>query len=483
MRTRRLAVGAVAVLLLETVACAVNPVTGKRELSLVSESQEIAMGKQTRDASLATYGEYADPKAQELVRRIGNQMASNSERPDLPWEFHVLDDDQVNAFAAPGGFIFITRGIMSYMTNEAELASVIGHEIGHVTAKHTVRQVSKQQVMGVGVLAGMVLSEGVRQNAGALMQGLQLLTLKFSRDDESQADAIGFRYMLNAGYDVRAAADMFRTLDRVSASSPGGGRLPEWASTHPAPENRVRKALFRADSIHRDLSGATLNRSNYLRLLSGMTFGPDPRKGFFRGTTFYHPDLRLQFVFPAGWTTANQAEAVVAQSPGQDAMMQFAFAKGTPQEAAQQFFAQQGLQASNLSAAPVNGQPASSGEFTAQLQDGTAVRGAASFIQYGGATFAFMGYSAAGAWGQQGAAIRQAIASFRPLTDPAILAVKPATIQLVTLPRDMTLDQFVAQYPSSISATQLAIINGMDPGTTVPIKAGTVLKRVVGGAR
>lgn len=477
---RRCIAGVVPVALVVALACAVNPVTGKRELSLVSESQEIAMGKQTRDASIATYGEYDDPKVQDLVRRIGLRMAAASERPNLPWEFHVLDDEQVNAFAAPGGYVFVTRGILAYMNDEAELASVLGHEIAHVTARHTARQVSQQQLLGAGVLAGMVLSDRLRSHADAIAQGLQLLTLKFSRDDEAQADAIGFRYLLNAGYDVRAAADMFRTLDRVEAASSGGGRLPEWASTHPSPANRVQRALFRADSVHRDMSGAVVNRDGYLRLLDGMTFGADPRNGFFRDTTFYHPDLRLQFAFPAGWATANLADAVVAQAPDQNAVLRFALAQGSPDDAARAFFQQQGVQAGNTTAAPINGQPARTGDFTAQLDDGTAVRGTASFIRYGDHTFAFLGYAAGNAWPARGPAIRQAIGSFAPLTDPAIIAVKPATIQVVALPRAMTLQQFGAQYPSATPPAAIAIINGFDPGTTAPVAAGTTMKRVAG---
>lgn len=171
----------VAIVVLFAIACATNPATGKREFMLVSEDQEIALGRQEAQKVLASMPLYDDREAQALVKRIGAEMAAKSERPHLPWEFHLLDDETVNAFALPGGFIFITRGIMSNMNNEAELASVIGHEIGHVTGRHSAKQMTNAQLAQTGLMAGMILSEDVRNAGGALTQGLGLLFLKFGR--------------------------------------------------------------------------------------------------------------------------------------------------------------------------------------------------------------------------------------------------------------------------------------------------------------
>src|SRR4030095_14945334 len=145
---------AAVLLAVATVACATNPATGKSELSLVSESQEIAMGQQEAKRVVQSMGEYTTPAAQALVKQIGMRMATESERPNLPWNFYLLDEQTVTAFALPARYIFITRGIMTYMNDEAELASVIGHEIGHVTAKHSVSQMSKQQLATVVLVAG-----------------------------------------------------------------------------------------------------------------------------------------------------------------------------------------------------------------------------------------------------------------------------------------------------------------------------------------
>lgn len=467
-----------------TVACATNPVTGKSELSLISESQEIQIGKEEAQNTLRSIGEYQNPAAQALVRQIGMRMAAESERPNLPWEFHVLDDEQVNAFALPGGYIFITRGIMTYMNDEAELASVIGHEIGHVTAKHSVTQMSNAQVAQLGLVAGMVLSPTVRDMGAQLQQGMQLLFLKFGRDDETQADLLGFRYMMNDGYDVRAATDMFRTLDRVSG--PAGQRLPEWQSTHPDPDNRVKRAEQRADSLQqagRDMSGATLGRESYMKLLDGFVFGADPKQGYFKNGVFYHPDLKFQMVFPANWPTQNKPEGVMAASPEGDGAIQLRLAgKGAKSsEAAKQFFTQEGLQASGTSTASINGLPAASGDFRAQLSNGTQVQGSAAFIEYGEYTYMLMGYTLPQKT-QNVAAIRQATRSFKPLTDPQYLNVQPARVQVVKVPKEMTVEQFDRQFPSNIGIAQLAIINGLDNGSSV-LRAGQPAKRVVGGIK
>jgi len=467
-----------------TVACATNPVSGKSELSLVSESQEISIGQQESQKVLQSMGEYQNPAAQALVKQIGMRMAAESERPNLPWAFYLLDDETVNAFALPGGFIFITRGIMTYMNDEAELASVIGHEIGHVTAKHSVSQMSKAELAQVGLVAGMIASPTVRNMGAQLQQGMQLLFLKFGRDDETEADMLGFRYMMKDGYDVRAAGDMFRTLGRISGGA--AQRLPEWQSTHPDPDNRVKRAEQRADSVQqagRSMSGATLGRESYMKLLDGFVFGADPKQGYFKNGVFYHPDLKFEVTFPAGWATQNKPEGVMALAPQQDGGVQLRLAgKGTSAStAANSFFSREGITAGNTSNAPINGLTASSGDFRAQVDDGSVIQGSAAFIEYGEYTYMIMGYTLPDRT-QNLQAIRQVARTFKPLTDPAYLNVQAARLNTVKVPKEMTLEQFNRQFPSSIPLTQLAAINGVD-GASSTLRAGQLAKQVVGGVK
>ncbi|MES2522679.1 MAG: M48 family metalloprotease [Gemmatimonadota bacterium] len=458
-------------------ACATNPVTGKSELSLISQSQEIQMGQQASQADLQRVGEIASPAARELVARLGKQMAAKSERPNLPWEFHVLDDAAVNAFAYPGGFIFVTRGLMTHLNSEAEIAEVIGHEIGHVTAKHTVASMSKQQVAQIGLVAGSVLSPQIAKYGEVLGAGASLLFLKFGRDDELQADALGFQYSLENGFDVREAPKVFTTLGRLGGDP--AARLPEWQSTHPDPGNRVQNAERRVAQLPAGaLAQTRVNRDSYLRLLDGMIFGENPRNGFFNGRTFLHPDLRFQFDLPNGWKSANLPEAVVSQSPDGGAQLQLVPGKGTPAQAVQSFVGQQGIQVRRSGQTTINGLQAAVAEFDAQTEQG-ALAGIATGIQYGNTTYLLIGLMAAQVAGQRGPEISASISSFRPLTDQAALNVQPAKVQIVTVPSAMNGQTFVQRYPSSIPAEQVYIINGIDAATNIP--QGTMLKRVMGG--
>ena len=462
-------------------SCARNPVTGKSELSLVSESQEIEMGKQGAQEVAQTIGLYDNANAQAYVAEVGKPIAAASERPNLPWEFHVVDDASVNAFALPGGFIYVTRGLMSTINDEAEFATGVGHEIGHVTNRHSVQMISKSQLAQLGLGIGSILSSDIAKFGQVASAGLQVLFLKYSRDAENQADQAGFRYALNQGYDVREMPKVFQTLDRISQTG-GGGKLPEWLATHPNPGNRIKHIETMLDTVHTDLSKAKVNRAGYLERIKGMTYGEDPRQGYFEGTQFYHPKMRFQLHFPDGWQVQNTAAAVASMSPNQDAIVQLSLAGQTsPQQAAQQFLSQQGVQAGQTSNTSINGLPATSSYFQAQTQQGT-IEGIVSFISYGGQTFSLMGYTPGGKLSTYDHVFQSTIRSFGELRDGSKINVEPARIELVKVNRDMTLEQFNAQYPSSVPIEQVAIINEVE-GPSAVLPAGRLVKRVVGGRK
>ena len=462
-------------------SCARNPVTGKSELSLVSESQEIQMGKQAAEEVKQTIGLYKDAKVQSYVADLGKRMAAQSERPNLPWEFHVVEDASVNAFALPGGFIFVTRGLMTSINDEAELATVVGHEIGHVTNRHSVQQISKAQIAQLGLGVGSILSSDIARFGQVASAGLSILFLKYGRDAENQADQAGFRYALNQNYDVREMPKVFQTLERISEAS-GAGKMPEWMSTHPDPGNRIKHIESILDTLHRDPSKGVVNREQYLRYVQGMTYGDDPRQGYFEGTHFYHPAMKFQLTFPEGWKVQNTPQAVAGMSPNQDALIQLGLAgNASPQQAAQQFLSQQGVQAGQTSSASINGLPAASSYFQAQTDQGT-IQGIVSFISYGGTTFGLMGYTPAGKLGSYEQTFLGAIKSFQQLQDKSKLDVSPARVELVKLDRQMTMQEFNSRYPSSIPVEQLAIINEVE-GPSSTLEAGRTVKRVVGGIK
>ena len=483
-RAARCGAALAAVALGQLVACATNPVTGRPEVVLMSEEKEIAMGKEAAPQIAASMGLYDDDDLQRYVEAIGLRMAAASERPHLPWQFRVIDDSAVNAFAVPGGFIYVTRGILAHMSNEAELAGVIGHEIGHVTARHSVSQMTRQQlasyglgigVIGLSVLGQPDLAQALGQAAGT---GAQLLFLKYGRDDETQSDDLGLRYMTAAGYAPSEMPKVFHTLGRQTEET-GGARVPEWQSTHPAPENRVTRIQGEIAKLPPARREGRVDAGPYLQHLDGIVFGADPRAGFFDGANvFHHPELAFRVRFPLGWKTANQTTAVLAVSPEQDAMLQVGLAKQkTAKAAAEAFFSQQGLQTGGVGSAPQNGLTAFGGNFAANTQQGP-VQGRAAFVEHGGHVYQLIGFAPQPRFQARSQALGSAIASFARETDPKVLAVKPWRVEIVTPPRAMSIQEFASAYPGPVGASELAIINEIDPGQSYA--AGKPVKRVVG---
>lgn len=457
--------------------CAANLATGERHLNLISESQEIAMGLQADSQIVASLGLYSDDALQTYVQELGSKMAATSERPKLPWTFRVVDDPTVNAFAVPGGFIYVTRGLMTYIANEAELSGVIGHEIGHVTAQHSVHSMSNQQVTQLGVTAGMMIEPKLQRYGQYLNAGLGLLYLKYSRDDENQADHLGLRYMVRAGSDPREMIGVFDMLDRVGQAS-GGSSVPEWLETHPRPENRSADFQEEIDSLQMNLSGLSVNRDGYLRRIDGMVFGHNPRDGFFRDNHFYHPELEFDFVFPAGWQTVNQKEAVAAISSDQDAVLQITIASGASgTEAANEFFGQDGLQAGRRETGNLNGLPAIAATFRAQTEEGV-LQGKAAFVEYRGLTYMLLGYTTEALWSKYQNSITGALESFRRLTDTETLNMQPMRLRIVTVTTPSTLAQLATQHQSPVQLETLAIIN--QSLTTSGFQAGDRVKMVTG---
>ena len=458
-------------------ACATNPVTGKKELALVSESQEVAMGRQGAAEVVAAIGLYPNAALQGYVNRIGLALAATTERPGLPWQFQVVDDASLNAFALPGGFIFVTRGLLAHMTNEAELASVLGHESGHVSARHSVQQMSRQQVAAIGLGVGSVLSPAIAKYGQIAGAGLGLLFLKYGRDDETQSDQLGFRYALAGGYDTREMISVFQMLQRAEALG-GGGRLPEWQSTHPDPGNRIAavQALVAAQS--RNWSTMKVAGPEFLRQIDGMVYGINPRAGFFRGSLFLHPDLKFVFQFPDGWKTQNAADAVAAISADQSALVELRGAQGTAIDAARIFFGQQGMVVGEYSRGTIAGNPVVSAEFMAPDGQGRSVKGIAAFFEYGAATWRTLAYTIADRYDAWKPSFQRSINSFDRLTDPVALAVQPMRLRIDAAPRAMSLSEFQTQLPSSISLAELALINGV--AEAAQLRAGQSIKRVIG---
>ena len=458
-------------------SCATNPATGKRQLMLVSEAQEIEMGREADKEVEASFGLYPDEKVQAYVARLGAALAANSERQNLPWTFRVVDDPTVNAFALPGGFVYVTRGIMTHLDSEAELVSVLGHEIGHVTARHSASMISKQQFAMLGLGIGMVVRPELQQFGGLAQAGVGLMFLKFGRDAEAQADDLGLRYLGREGYDPQEAVEVFSVLEGASRKDEGG-RLPTWLSTHPAPEDRALR--LRAAIAAGHITGSKVERRAYLGAIDGMVFGENPREGYFVQNTFYQPDLRFTFAYPRGWKADNQRQAVGAVSPNQDAVVVLSMGPGTSAEqAAQEFFRQQqqSVRPADTRRERINGLTAVTSVFEA-VSGQTMLAGRVAFIEHGGKVYRLLAYTPQSRWSTYGRLFEQVIRSFDNVTERRFLDVQPRHVQIVTLREPITIAAFASRYPSPVAPDVLALINGVAAGGTLP--AGEA-KTVVGG--
>lgn len=465
-------------LLVVVAACAVNPATGRRELMLVSESQEIQMGREADPQVTATYGLVDDPELQRYVSDLGLRLAATSERPGLPWSFRVVDDPMVNAFALPGGFIYMTRGILAHFDSEAELAGVLGHEIGHVTARHSASQMTRQQLQQGVLVTGMIFSERVREYGGLAMAGLQIMNLSYSRADESESDRLGLRYISGVGYDPDAMIGVFQMLAQAGGGGEGG-RLPEWQLTHPYPENREAQMrdVIAESGMSRD---GQINRDRYLDMLDGMVFGQNPRQGYFLGTRFLHPDLAFELTYPAGWSTVNQTTAVGAISPNEDAIVVLGLVEGdaAPDAELRDFLRQEGITGGTIRRSDASdGVNMARATFQAAAEQGT-VAGEVAFLRYADQSYRIIGYAPESAWGRYASPVAATLSSFAAVTDPNVLNVQPLRLRIARVGEAMSLTTFVQRNPQPVDIEVLARINRVQPGAVM--SAGTRLKTVVG---
>ncbi|MFN2337276.1 MAG: M48 family metalloprotease, partial [Bacteroidales bacterium] len=310
--------------LLVVISCAVNPVTGKKQLMFMSEAQEIALGKSYDPQVLSTFGLYDDPELQAFVQTKGTEMGKISHRPDLEYHVKVVDSPVINAFAVPGGYIYFTRGIIAQFNNEAELMGVLGHEMGHITARHSVSQMTRQQLGTLLLIGGMIASEKFADYAQYAMQGMELLFLSFSRDNERESDVIGSEYATKMAYDGTKMADFFRVLEKINMASSHAG-VPTFLSTHPDPGDRYEAVLRDSkawqDSL--DLPLYKVNGDSYLKLIDGIIYGEDPKQGYTDDNTFFHPELKFKFSYPVGWNLTNAPTHVIVQPADGKALMLF----------------------------------------------------------------------------------------------------------------------------------------------------------------
>ena len=464
----------------------VNPVSGRAERSVMDERTEIAEGAKAHQQVLAEYGALANPRLQAYVNDIGQRLARQSHRSNLQWTFTVLDSPDINAFALPGGYVYITRGIMAYLDSEAELAGVVGHEIGHVTARHGAQRATSQQNAGLGVLAATVLGVvlesagvgGAAQTASQIGQGVAAGRLaSYSRDQETQADQLGAEYLARNRYNPRNMVDVIQVLknqERFAAdqaraegrAAPSGGN---WLASHPSNEKR----LADIQQVAAGYSGSYDDdgRARYLLAIEGLPFGDSREQGVVRGRNFFHEDLGIALTAPPGWQVRNSPEAIMLVSGAGDAGL---IVRTVPPSAgnthAEIIRSVVKPTEGRSTVRNFNGLAATQFEGTVRTEQSASQPVRVSVVTGPGNRNYLLQHAARDANALQRAAgpLADAESSFRPLTPAERTAARPWVVRSTAFPRGGFAELARSSPLQSQAESQLRLMNGVYGGAPEP---------------
>lgn len=464
------------------VACGtnvVNPVTGQTERSAMSEEAEVAEGAKGHQEVLQEYGVVNNPALQSYVNALGQRLAGQSHRSQLQWRFTVLDSPEINAFALPGGYVYVTRGIMAYMDSEADLAGVIGHEIGHVTARHGAQRATSQQNAGLGVLAASVLGAvaeaygvaGAGQLAGQVSQNVAAgYIASYGREQELQADGLGAEYLFRTRYDPRNMIDVIKVLknqelfaaDQAKAEGRPAPVKGDWLSSHPSNDQRLETISRLAAQYQTRERYDDDGRNRYLQAIQSMSFGDSPDQGLVRGQNFYHEPLGLALTAPAGWYVQNEAEQLAFINTARDAALLVrvvpAAAGKAPADVVRNLLKPtQG----RLEPTTINGLQASRFTGARAGANGSSVPLEATVITGPGDRVYLLQSTAkdANALARARAGLREAEGSFRALTAQDRAAARPWVIKTAPYPKG-GFAELAKNSPIARPEQQLRLING-----------------------
>lgn len=465
-----------------------SPVTGQKRLYAYSWQQEVSIGQEADSQIIAYYGLYDDENLANYVSNLGEKVLAESHmRQDntdsqfrnTEFTFRVLGSPVVNAFALPGGFNYVTRGLLTHMTSEAQLAMVIGHEIAHVAARHASQQALKQQAGSILLIGTAVLGQELLGLPGQDILNLggtaaQLLFLRYSRDAERESDRLGVEYAAKAGFDSAEGAAFFTTLKRLSEKA--GSNIPSHLSSHPDPGEREKDIVNRAERWRQQgFAQERVGQREFYNAISGMILGDNPREGFSKEGVFYHPELAFQFPEPNGWRLINEPSQVVLLAPEQKAVTIFNIpGKATAAEAVDEVGNSEQVTVTSRTNLNINGSNAFRLVGSMQ-QDNVPYTIHVTAIENQGRVYRFLSYTTSGEYNQYSSEFNRTSGGFSTLTNQAILNTQPSRIKIVDVERAAPFRTFIpSELPMGVDAEGLAIINQVQLDEVMPV--GKLLK-------
>ncbi len=475
-RPTRIMIAVVAAVLSVLAGCAANPVTGRSNTVFMSEDSEIKLGKQLHVEVTQKMGVYDDYNLQQYVQELGEKLAKQSHRPDLEWKFTVVDTDDVNAFATPGGFVYISRGILPYLANEAELAAVLGHEIGHVTARHSVQQHSKSTMAGILGAAATIFTGQPALGDLTNIAGAAIIS-GYGREAELEADKLGAEYLARTGYRPDAMIDVVAVLkdqemfERDRARSEGRDpRIYHGVfSTHPDNDTRLKEVVASAGRIEGRATGQAENRDQFLKAIDGLAFGSSRRQGMVRDNRFYHADHQFTLAFPQGWKIQNDPQQLLAVSQDKNHVMQLTAQAPPAGIARPRDFALRGLASKRLDGGRdlnINGLQA----YAVVVRGDASPFGSSSNVRYvvighNNLMWIVRGASRTGSPAPSGDALfMSASQTFRQLRSNEFALAEPYKLRIVPAPAGATIEQLAASSPiAKYPVEQYRLMNRLYP--------------------
>ncbi len=463
-------------------SCATNPVSKKKQFVLMSEEQELAIGKSMDPQIIKEYGLYDDPELQNYVDMVGQKIAKTSERPELFYHFKVLNSPIINAFALPGGYIYITRGILALLNSEAELAGILGHEVGHVTARHAVQQYTQAQSYQIMATVASIFVPEFRNRSLQQLADIAATGIirGYGREMEMESDRLGIKYSYRARYNPKAVPDFLSILKLASKDKEESGVFHGLFATHPDTTKRINAAKKKVNDllVKKKPEGLSFHTDRYLNQIEGLIYGSDPKEGVINGMVFQHPVMQFEITYPEGWKIFNTKSAVISKDKEKDEkyasqlMMETLGKRISTRNYAKKFFKRNRIKSLSANNVEINGLEA----YVTTFQDThgkTPMMVMAAFILWQDKMFFVRGSSKVEDFRTGKKFFTQIIHSFRGLSKKEANSIKPERIRIYIAQEGDTIKSIAKKYEKDPKI--IALINGFEKDD-ISLEAGKKIK-------